>query len=60
MVNIIDILSDPDARAARMEGTELAPKAIAQVFVNDNTQAVYLSISNLPPPRRINLINYGA
>ena len=50
LVNIIDILSDPDTRAARMEGTELAPQAIAQVFVNDNTRQVYLDIGNLPTP----------
>ncbi|HKK73590.1 MAG TPA: anti-sigma factor [Saprospiraceae bacterium] len=48
--NIIDILSDPATRAARMQGTELAPQAIAQVFVNENTQQVFLDAGNLPTP----------
>lgn len=47
---IIEILSDPGTRAARMQGTELAPQAIAQVFVNENTRQVFLDAGNLPTP----------
>lgn len=48
--NIIALLMDPNTRSATMQGTDLAPQAIAQVFVNENNRQVYLNTGTLPEP----------
>lgn len=47
---LIDLLLSPELQSVKMQGTELAPQAIAQVFVNPNTQEVFLDTGTLPTP----------
>ena len=46
----IDLLLDPDTRTFRMNGTDLSPQAIAEVYYNTNSNFTRLNIINLPPP----------
>lgn len=47
---LIDLLLNPAIQSVKMQGTALAPQAIAQVFINQNTQEVFLDTGNLPAP----------
>jgi anti-sigma-K factor RskA len=45
---MIDLLLNPATQSVIMQGTDLAPTAAAQVYVNVNTQQVYLNTGSLP------------